>query len=475
MLFQLKPTPKQQLATGKLTKSNQIIIPEKWEDFARMTDITSGGQVKKFDPYPYQIKIAELMRDYNCLFIKSRQLGLTESILSVMLHKAVTNPGYNALVFSKTQVDSSNIAMRAKRALESANIKLNTDNLRDLQVRDGGRLRFLNSKPESSRSAESVSDIFYDECSFVPDLQLIRDAATPTQSMLGDVAREYFCSTPNGSVGGQLYYDLASSGNPSKLEDICKAIVAGELPSFYHFIDANGWAKIFIHWESHPIYASRENFLEDIHNKKRVPWETIQREYNLDFSSAEAQYFNPLDLLACQKEGIKEKAATEGCVYIGGLDTQNGGNDYCVLSIWKVKNGTFTKVAGYRRNKGTMEEHLAYIIKWLQRFPGLILGVELNSSGVLYFEQLKRHFPFLKMFGVNVNGSNKGELVGRIKYHIESAKIHWEPKDSFQMDAESFRQMGVQYEAQLGKNDDEISACAVMLEVAQLQGFVGGI
>lgn len=470
-MFKLTPTPKQILKFSFHRENKNLQIPENWCDFAKLSDINSEGRIQKFNPYPYQIEIEKLMQDHSCVIIKGRQLGISEMVLSVLLGRACQKPGYNALVFSKTQVDSSLLAMRCKRACESIGIKLETDNLRDLIIRGGGRIRFLNSKPESSRGSESVQDILYDECAFVDDLQAIRDAATPTQSMLGDKAREYFVSTPNGCSG--LYYEIASTGNSEDLKDICDRVVREKL-GFYNFIDNSNWAKIFCHYQAHPIYSKNPNFLQDLHTKKRIPWETLNREHNLSFSEAEEQYFSTISLENCWVKDIKEDKGDDNSIYIAGLDTQDGGEDFCSLQIWKLQNNHFYKVAGYRKNRGTFDGHLEQILYLLSKFPNAVLGIEKNSSGNIYHGQIVNRRSYLTTHLINVNGENKGSMVSRIKAMIESGKIHYEKKDPLQFDLENYRKVGLQYRAAIGKHDDEVSSLSVMLQTAQNESLLGG-
>lgn len=450
----LSPKHESQLR-GVNENKNCLTIPEHWEDFARLCDINSEGLIQKFNPYPYQLEIEKLSRNHSIVAIKGRQLGITETFCSIMLHRACLNPGYNALIFSKTQIDSSLLALRCKRACESVGIKLETDNLRDLIIRSGGRLRFLNSKPESSRSAESVTDILYDEYAFVDELQAIRDAATPTQSMLGNKAHEYIVSTPNGVSG--LYYELASTGNPEELTEICQRVVEDKL-GFYHFIDNQGFAKIFCHYQAHPIYSKNPNFLQALHTKKLIPWETINREHNLSFTEAEEQYFSSISLEASWLDNIEEERQQDGYVYVCGLDTQDGGGDFCSLQIWKItKNRNFHKVAGYRANRGTFDGHLERILLLLDKFPNSLLGVEKNSSGNIYHQQIKNRRSNLTTELINLNGENKGAMVSRIKAMIESGKLHWIKNDPLQKDLETFRKVGLQYRAAIGKTDDDMS------------------
>lgn len=96
------------------TSTNQLQVPTNWADFARMVKIRSGGDVKPFNPFDYQIELVNLMLERSVCVVKSRQLGISETITCFMLWRACLNPGYLGLVFSKTQTDSSLLARRMK-------------------------------------------------------------------------------------------------------------------------------------------------------------------------------------------------------------------------------------------------------------------------------------------------------------------------------------------------------------------------
>ena len=155
MMFRVKPTIKQaNKLIGKSDKYNQLNISNNWLDFARKCKIRSGGNVVYFDPYQYQIDLVNLMINHSVCVVKSRQLGISETITNFMLWRACLNPGYLGLVFSKTQTDSSLIARRMKRMIESLGLKTATENLTDIEINGGGRILFRNSNPDSARGIE---------------------------------------------------------------------------------------------------------------------------------------------------------------------------------------------------------------------------------------------------------------------------------------------------------------------------------
>lgn len=118
MLDYITPTNRLKILGKKPTRSKPL--PDNWPDFARLCDIRSGDGVIKFDPYPFQREVvASIEQSKTTICAKGRQLGLTESVSNYFLWKATTKPGYLAVIFSRTQSDTSNIAKRLRRMVES--------------------------------------------------------------------------------------------------------------------------------------------------------------------------------------------------------------------------------------------------------------------------------------------------------------------------------------------------------------------
>ncbi|MFM7371712.1 MAG: hypothetical protein ACKO2Z_28785, partial [Sphaerospermopsis kisseleviana] len=109
--------------------------------------------------------------------------------------------------------------------------------------------------------------------------------------MVGDKARIFAVSTPNGKSG--FYWDLLNSGNDNKdIELICKNVSDSVENPFQFWIDKGNWGKVILHWKIHPIYGNNPNFLQEIHDNQKLSWEIINQEYNLSFQESECNYFS---------------------------------------------------------------------------------------------------------------------------------------------------------------------------------------
>ena len=229
------------------------------------------------------------MLNHSVCVVKSRQLGISETVTNFMLWRACLNPGYLGLVFSKTQTDSSLLARRIRRMIESLGLKTTTENLSDIEIKGKGRILFRNSNPDSARGIESVVDVFFDEYAFLDNAKEVFDAVTPSQQMLGDKSRMFVVSTPNGKSGH--YWDILNRDNGDRdIISLCES--ANKDNPLQFWIDTGSWGKVIIHWKSHPIYGKDNNFLNDIHIKKKMSLATINQEYNLSFIESESNYFS---------------------------------------------------------------------------------------------------------------------------------------------------------------------------------------
>lgn len=290
------------LVDNKLILKSRVIKPkqkienltfsvEDWIKFVSGATIRSSS-LTNFNPYDYQIEMVREMFSRSIVVCKSRQTGVSETISSWMLFRAFIDEGYLGLIFSKTQDDTSLIARRVRRMMNSLGIITYTDNLQDIELVNGGRLLFRNSLPDRSRGIESVNEIFYDEAGFCPLFEETRSAIAPAQEMIGSSAREFVVSTSNGKRWG--YWNLLNGGQ-TDLEKKIKQINNDEIPPFTKWVDSDGWSKILIHWKAHPIYGKKSDFLLNIHDKRKLSWNTINREYNMSFDTqvadAAIQYF----------------------------------------------------------------------------------------------------------------------------------------------------------------------------------------
>ena len=468
-MFALQPTPKQSnKLVVKNNETNQLNVSNNWLDFARKCKIRSGGNVVFFDPYQYQIDLVNLMINHSICCVKSRQLGISETITNFMLWRACLNPGYLGLVFSKTQTDSSLIARRMKRMIESLGLKTATENLTDIEINGGGRILFRNSNPDSARGIESVVDVFLDELAFLETAKEVYDSLAPSQQMVGDKARVFAVSTPNGKSG--FYWDLLNSGNGDRdIELLCKNASDGSGEPYQHWIDNGNWAKVLIHWKTHPLYGGNPNFLNDIHEKQKLSWQTINQEYNLSFQESETNYFSIEYIRNCAI-GNSENYQDNG-FYFMGVDSATVGKDYAVCVVLKYENDMFSLVDLYRKREQSSEYHLYHIGELINKYNPVMVGVETNGGGQIWYEELSKNHYGVKFKRVVTTTDSKPAMLDRLKLMMESQRFIYPQNNPIVDELLNFKRNDKKLEAASGKHDDVIMSVAFALTVAEIWGY----
>jgi len=451
----------------KNNSDSKLLIPDKWVDFARMVKIRTAGDVKNFVPYPYQEKLTDLMLQRSVCIVKSRQLGISETITCFMLWRACLNPGYLGLVFSKTQSDSSLLARRMKRMIGSLNLKTATENLSDIEILGHGRILFRNSKPDSARSIESVVDVFLDELGFLESAKETYDAVAPAQQMVGDKARVFAVSTPNGKAG--FYWNLLSNGNGERdIELICNQASKGESLPFQYWIDSGEWGKVVIHWKAHPIYGANPNFLDQIHEKQKLSWATIEREYNLSFQESEINYFSAELVRSCAIGKSEEYDESSDYDYFLGIDTATTGEDYCVCVVLKLDADKFSLIHVYRKRHETSQYHLYRMAEIIEKYHAAIVAIETTGgTGTIYLENLSKVCKSVSFQAVRTTGDSKPAMLDRLKLMLEGGKLVYPANSPLVEELLNFKRSGKKLEAASGKHDDIVMGVAFALLVAE--------
>ena len=433
-----------------------IEIPDNWADFAAMCDVRSAGNIVKFEAYDYQKQLVSLMQERSVIVAKTRQMGVSETVCNFLLWRAARNPGYMALVISKTQVDTSLLSRRVQRMLTSIGLKTKTENLQHIQLLDGGQIIFRNSSPEAARGLESVSDILFDEFAFVPDIKAIFTAAQPCQTMLGNEARTYIISSPNGRTG--FFWDLLNEGQSFNVEDLAKDISKGISEPFQNWIDNSGWGKILLHWRAHPIYGKNPDFLAEIKERQKLTEESLQQEYNLNFGEVETAYFPQDTVQSCVAEF--DETYNKESVYTAGLDTSGSGEDYCVLTITEnngVENRTFVP---YRKRGQSAEVNLYNICEILKTYRPKLTAIEVNSHGQIYLEQLSRMLPYLRFKTIKTTSDSKPIMINRLSFVLEKQLLKYSKKSPLITELLNFRKSGGKLQAASGAHDDCVMSLA---------------
>lgn len=441
-------------------------IPDTFEEFCRLLKIRSGNKLVSFELYHYQKTLSDLIDNhYGCVVVKSRQLGLTQVIAAKFLYKAVKNPAYVALVLSKGQEDTSLIAHRVREMINSLKdyIELENDNLRTIRIKGGGTIHFKNSNPDASRGVDSVSDILFDECGFVSDMELIYTSAIPTLEMAGNDARIILLSTPCGVEN--WYYRQVTKNNEVDPIKVCEEIRSGAVEPVQYWTDTSGWCKFFVHWKAHPIYSQNPNYLDDIIKKKNLPEEKAKQEYDLSFTDSVSRIFN-LNLVrssfTLEKYDRFDDAIDKEASYYLGIDTAFQGDDYFVCVVLKKVWEKIEICYRYRKRGKPQTHYITEVCHLIDKYQPQRVTIETNAGGQGYLEQFQSAYPSLDIQGINTNGSSKPNMISRLLFLFEQGLLKGVKGDEFEKEFSAFeRTENGKMSAPSGGHDDCVMATAI--------------
>ena len=428
--------------------------------------------MKQFKPYEYQLLLSSLMDEYNnIVIVKSRQLGVTQTVTSKFLHRASLNPAYCSMSFLRNQEDASAIARRARQMLDGLKeyVLPATDNLGYLKLKNAGELYFKNSSKEGSRSYDSVLDFLFDESAFSENIEQIYAASSPSGALAGDLITKLIVSTPSAKSG--WYWDMLNADNGSKdIEELCIRVAKGEvyknIPGIYWFVDGKGTVKLILHWTCHPVYKQNSNYLEYRQQQDGTDEETVLREYDLRFVDSAVAVFSS-EIVRANAIGNTEEYRDDKAIYYLGLDTSTTGNDYCVCIVLKEKDKRYSVVNIYRKRQQSSQYHLYQIGELIRKYRPEIAGIEITGGvGTLYLEQLSREFKNLKCEAIRTSGDTKPMMVSNLQLALEKECLFFPSSSPIVEELLSFRRQGKKLEAPSGKHDDCIMALCFALAVS---------
>ena len=463
---------------AKLVLDKPVKVEEKildWESFARKCQIRSGRSLVPFIPYDWQREfLAQLHKHNGMVLCKTRQLGATEFIGNWLLWNAVNDPGFVAVVFSRTQSDSSDIARRVREMIVTLpHLAFETNNTKDLVVKGGGRIIFKASTPNAARGIPSVAVVVFDESAFVDGIELIYASAQPATAMLGDKAKTILMSTPNGQQG--FYWEMLTEGvSPDEILSICRKIRDDEIEPIYHWSD-NGWCKFFVHWKTHPVYGSDPNYLESVRIRQKLTEAQLQREYNLNFEEAVNTLY-PAELVNRASRGMYQNPM--GRKYIMGLDPAFGGEDYFCLTVWDVTTMPYQLVKMYRENNKSKDYNIQSAADIINRYRPIVVGCEVNSGGRLILEDLIKKLPWCRFEAVSTTESSKIMATDRLLLLLERDMIVYPSDSELKSELLAFGETitGVRRkrEARYG-HDDAVMSAAIAFSSYSVPIFEGSV
>ena len=444
-------------------------LPKQWPAFSHETLIASGGKYVPFDPYEYQVDLVRTIRSCtNTYVLKSRQTGVSETVISYMLSQAIRKPAWTGVVFSKTGDDASELAARIKgqaATLRDRCPKFSKDSMRKIVFEGAGSLHFLPPTERAARGIPSASFILFDEAAFIDKLQGIETGALPTTSMLGDRARHVWVTTPNGRSGpfsdhwqedhGELVIDPTPMG-------------ASGVPRLQISPD-NQFAKVAIHYSQHPIYGANPNWAESTRRRRQLTMKQWRQEYELDFAASDFEIFSHELIEIAEDQGGWENPH-RGHQYVMGIDPNGGGNDHFAIVVVDVSSSPWRTVAGFYENQSSRDYGLRHAARLFDEYQPELVCVEKNGVGAAVAEALAILRPSVAIEEVSTTQVTKVLMTDRIVLLLEQHELTIPPNCYIGREMRNFRQTDKgKREAAAGHHDDAVMALALACHAGATQ------
>lgn len=396
---------------------------ENWPDFARRTWIRTSGTVAPFNPYAYQRHLISSINDHpNTIINKSRQMGASETICSYLLCRALTERGFAAVVFSKTQNDASELGRRVRamaNSLKGEPIRYLTDSNTQIAIEGRGTLYFLPASPRAARGIPSCSVLFLDEAAFLDGAAEIYRGAMPTLSMVGDAAKVIVTSTPDTELDwfGQLWHqDL-----PADWYDYVLQREIDKLNARLAEI-ADDWNRVAIHWSQHPIYGASSDWARKTRESRRLTQAAWDSEYELKFGATDTQIY-PTELVRRGARGVWRECGSVGRTYVVGIDPNGGGNDYFVAMVVDITTVPYEVVAMYRENGRSTDYSLRHVKQLVDDYLPETVVVEKQAMGSVIAEALQHILPAYAIETFSTSRPSKTVATDRILYYLERNEL----------------------------------------------------
>ena len=426
-----------------------------WPSFARRTWIRTSGTVAPFDPYEYQIDLIRSINESpNTLVNKSRQTGVSETVCNYLLCRALTERGFAAVVFSKTQQDASELGRRVRamaNSLRGETVRYLTDSNTQLAFEGRGTLYFLPASPRAARGIPSCSVLFMDEAAFLEGAAEIYRGAMPTLSMVGDAAKVIVVSTPDTELDwfGQLWH-----------------------------ADEGDWNKVAIHYSQHPIYGADPDWARRTRESRRMTLAAWNSEYELQFGATDTQIY-PNELISRASRGHWRECGSINRSYVIGIDPNGGGNDYFVAMVLDITKTPYEVVGMYRENGKSTDYSLKHVKTLIEDYMPQRVIVEKQAMGSVIAEALQHVLPNYAIETFSTSRPSKNVATDRILYLLERDELVFPPGiiadelRAFQQQESGARQ------AVSGAHDDTVMAlafaCALIPETPATASFFDNI
>jgi hypothetical protein len=437
-------------------------LPKKWPEFAARTYIATQGKFLPFNAWDYQLSLVRTIRGHQITYVlKSRQTGVSETIINYMLQQAILRPAWVGIIFSKTGEDASELAARIKAQAASLGPfcpPLVKDSARKIQFQGRGSLIFLPPTERAARGIPSASMVLFDEGAFIEKLAGIETGAMPTLSLLGSRARAVWVSTPNGRSGRFHEHWDTDHGELPVGDLLINGVHALRCSPDHQF------AKVQIHWSQHPIYAKDPDFPEKTRRKYQLTMQRYRQEFELDFTATDAEVY-PHDLIEAAEAIGGLQFPSRGHTYVIGIDPNGSGDDEWVTTVLDVTSNPWQVVARFNDARRSRDYGLQRTARLIDQYNPELVAIENNGVGANVGEALSILRPGVPIEEFATSKPSKIRMTDRVLLLLEQGELGIPPDDIYGKQMRTFRQgADGTREAAAGCHDDAVMSLAAACE-----------
>jgi hypothetical protein len=416
-----------QHASAKLVTSLPSV--SNWQDFAPLTWIQTGdddgASVEQFNPYQFQKDFIQILhRARRVQVLKSRQIGISEVICNYLANRALTEPGFTAVIISKTQKDSQELAKRVRFMVESIKNEpltwLSNSDTR-LSWKGRGTLHFLPSTSRGARGIPACSVLFLDEAAFIDGVAGIYQGANPSLMKLGKAGKVIVVSTPD--LETDWYGQLWTTGLPSDWYDFVERRDFVGLQAMLDEVGkADSWARVALHYSMHPQYGADPHWAENYRKQEKYTQSQWNAEFELKFGSTASAIYPSILVKSCAK-GTFAECGMANRIYSMGVDPNGGGDDYFTAMVLDITSKPNSVAAMYRQNNRSSPYSLAKVKDLIENFLPSKVIVEKNSMGIVIAEGLALQSAGTEIELVYMSDVIKNAITDRTLYMMEDEDL----------------------------------------------------
>ena len=441
-----------------------------------------------FDPYGYQVGLIESYTKHKqCVAMLPRQMGKTTCAVGYLLWYTQFVPDAQVLIAAHKYDGAKDIMDRYRFAYENLpdfiRAGVITYNRNTIEYDNGARIQATTTTENTGRG-KSLSLIYCDEFAFVQPPEKAKEFWTALSPTLATGGKCIITSTPNSD---EDQFALIWTEANKKFDEYGNEAELGQ----------NGFFPYFAHWSEHPDRDENWARVE----QAKIGEERFRREFECEFLIFDETLINSVRL--AELEG-KDPVMTMGqtrwykeidprYTYLVALDPSLGtGGDYAGIQVFEMPS--MEQVAEWRHNLTPVQsqvKHLREILKYITErgqelggTPQVYYSIENNTLGeaalVVINNIGEENFPGLFLSepirkghvrkfrkGFNTTHRTKITACSQLKHMLEQRKmiIYSKPLIS---ELKTFVAHGVGFGAKTGEHDDLVSACLLIIRMAQI-------